>query len=686
MLPYGEPLKEHHLKYRAEVDGLRALAVVPVILFHAGVSLFQGGFVGVDVFFVISGYLITTILLDELKAGRFSIVRFYERRARRILPALFLVMAVSLPFAWMWLLPNDMKDYAQSLAAITLFSSNVLFWRQSGYFDTDTALKPMLHTWSLAVEEQYYLLFPLYLLLTWRFGRRVMITGLAVIALASLGLAQWGSLHKPSAAFYLLPTRAFELAIGCFVAFHFARERVPQPSTAVANAGALLGLLMIGWANFAFDESTPFPSVHALVPTVGTALVILFATPATWVGRVLSLKPLVAIGLVSYSAYLWHQPLFAFARHRAVHEPAPWVFGVLSLAALGLAWLSWRYVEQPFRQKGGFSRAQVFRFAAAGSVAALAIGLVGHLSQGYYYRPELIARLDDLGQRLEPNRGLSQACEKGFTTAASCRTSDEPEWLLWGDSVAMHLMDGLLASRPDLKIAQMTGSNCGPVLDLAPVSEEFNTVWARGCIESNDRVLAWLKAHPTVKYAVLSSSFGQYVRDERQVMLRSGELVSGREATRAAFLKTLQTIKAMGITPVVFSPTPQNGTDIGRCQLKSVRLDTGVSCDFDRQEAEALQKNVVALLREVERETRVVWLFDALCPGGMCRASLGDGVLVYRDRTHLSHEGSAYLGRTMDFHRLVTGRGVPVTAGAASGGVIPAAAAATAAAGGTAGR
>ena len=195
------------MKYRSEIDGLRALAVLPVIFFHAGFELFSGGFVGVDVFLVISGYLITTIIISEMSEGKFSILKFYERRARRILPALFFVMLVSLPFAWLWLTPKDLKDFGQSLIATSTFSSNILFWLESGYFDTATELKPLLHTWSLAVEEQYYILFPIFLLITWRLGLKWILSILAIILVISLGAAHWGAYNKPNAAFYLLPTR-----------------------------------------------------------------------------------------------------------------------------------------------------------------------------------------------------------------------------------------------------------------------------------------------------------------------------------------------------------------------------------------------------------------------------------------------------------------------------------------------
>ena len=259
------------MKYRAEIDGLRALAVLPVILFHAGFEWFGGGFVGVDVFFVISGYLITTIILSEMAEDKFSIINFYERRARRILPALFFVMAACLPFAWMWLTPSLLKDFGQSLIAVSTFSSNILFWQESGYFDTAAELKPLLHTWSLAVEEQYYILFPIFLILTWRLGLKWILILLSIVFLVSLGVAQWGAYNKPFAAFFLLPTRGWELLIGVFAGFYL-KYNAHLKSHTVNQMLSLLGFGMIAYSIIAFDKTTPFPSLYALIPTIGTGL------------------------------------------------------------------------------------------------------------------------------------------------------------------------------------------------------------------------------------------------------------------------------------------------------------------------------------------------------------------------------------------------------------------------------
>jgi len=369
------------MNYRPEVDGLRALAVLPVIFFHAGFELFSGGFVGVDVFFVISGYLITTIIISEMADAKFSIINFYERRARRILPALFFVMAACLPFAFFWLAPNDMKDFGESLIAVSIFSSNILFWLESGYFDTAAELKPLLHTWSLAVEEQYYILFPIFLMLTWRFGIRWIISILFIVFILSLGLAQWGSANNPSATFFLLPTRGWELLIGVFVAFYLTYRTFL--SSQIANQLlSFLGLGMIIYSILSFDETTPFPSFYTLLPTMGTGLLILCAIPNTLVYSLLSYKPVVGIGLISYSAYLWHQPLLAFTKYKLLGEVPDMLLFLLCIFSLICGWISWRFVERPFREKLKFTRQHIFSFSIAGISVFLLAGLYLHSTNG----------------------------------------------------------------------------------------------------------------------------------------------------------------------------------------------------------------------------------------------------------------------------------------------------------------
>jgi peptidoglycan/LPS O-acetylase OafA/YrhL len=393
------------MKYRAEIDGLRALAVVPVILFHAGFELFSGGFVGVDVFFVISGYLITTILIEDIENQRFSLVNFYERRARRILPALFFVMFVCIPFAWMWMLPSQMTGFSQSLVAVSLFASNVLFWRENGYFDAVAEEKPLLHTWSLAVEEQYYLLFPIFLFLAWRYGKHRVFWMIVVMASISLLLSEWGWRNKATANFYLAPTRAWELFAGSIAAFIVQKRGVQKN-----NFLALLGLTAIIFSIFAYDESTPFPSVYALVPVLGVVLLVLYAERETLVARLLSTKEFVGLGLISYSAYLWHQPLFAFARIRMFEHPSSLSMLGLSCLSILLAYLSWRYVEEPFRRKGNVTRQKIFNFSTIGIIFFIAFFLLGHFSPNVYksgqFHPIYAAKSISLGSYDFDNRKL----------------------------------------------------------------------------------------------------------------------------------------------------------------------------------------------------------------------------------------------------------------------------------------
>lgn len=437
------------MRYRREIDGLRALAVLAVILFHAGLQAFGGGFVGVDIFFVISGYLITALILAERRAGIFTLAGFYERRARRILPALFLIMFACLPFAWLWMLPGEARDFSESIVAVCAFASNILFWRESGYFGAATDLKPLAHTWSLAVEEQYYLLYPLFLLLVWRLGKRWRAGVLVAAAVISLAAAQWGSRYHPYAAFYLLPTRGWELLLGAFVALYAqgaetAGAPAARPGGLAQQSASLCGLLLIGYAVVSFDENTPYPSVYALVPTVGTVLVILFASPLTVAGRLLGSSALVGLGLISYSAYLWHQPLFAFARHLSGSEPSEASLLALSLAAIALAYFSWKYVEQPFRNRQLISRPLLLRWAGLTTAVLVALGLAGYASKGFSYRyaPEdrYLVELDPYAARRYVPARFTELTLRQFDA------SDKKKVLIIGDSYAEDLANAVYES------------------------------------------------------------------------------------------------------------------------------------------------------------------------------------------------------------------------------------------------
>jgi peptidoglycan/LPS O-acetylase OafA/YrhL len=479
------------MQYRAEIDGLRALAVLPVILFHAGFEWISGGFIGVDVFFVISGYLITTIIISEISEGRFSILNFYERRARRILPALFFVMAVCLPLAWLWLQPYDLKYFGRSLLGISTFSSNILFWIESGYFDTAAELKPLLHTWSLSVEEQYYILFPIFLMLAWRLGIEKVIVILAMIFFVSLAVAEWSTQYSASptviaGAFFLLPTRAWELLIGVFVAFYL-KYRVPRRSPVQEQVLSLLGLGMVIYSFFVFDENTPFPSSLTLLPTLGTALIILFAVPKTLVYSALSLKPMVGLGLISYSAYLWHQPILAFAKHQAPDAVPDWALIFLCCLAVSVAWVSWRFIEKPFRDKKAFPSRFVFQFSGIGLVMFFSIGLIALLNEGFTYRLSVEEkgiyqyRSYDIESSYREGTCFLRPEQRFEDFADECFIGSK---LIWGDSHAAALSYGL---RIVGDFAQLSASACPPIINQPSDGRPH-------CAAINEKVLSAIKS------------------------------------------------------------------------------------------------------------------------------------------------------------------------------------------------
>lgn len=499
------------MQYRREIDGLRAVAVVPVILFHAGFGLFPGGFVGVDIFFVISGYLITTLLLQDLDGGRYSIVRFYERRARRILPALFVVIAATVPLAFWAMLPTQLEEFSKSLAAVILFLSNFYFLSQVGYFAPDAELQPLLHTWSLVVEEQYYLLFPPLLALLWRRSHRATVVTLAIVACLSLGLAEWAWRENPARNFFFTGSRVWELLAGSLAALTLHKRAIaPHPGAAAVGAG------LVAVALLALDATTPFPSLWTLIPVLGTVLIILFAGPDRGVGRVLALPALVGIGLVSYSAYLWHQPLFAIARLRFVAEPPLPVMVALVGLTFALAVATWAYVEQPFRRRPYPLLARpraLFAASAAGAALFIAVGLVGVRTDGFetMWRSAFPAKAGilDAIRRAETDAHLPQddgACRfnvEGIDDAVAQRLRDCHQRFgagvaVLGDSHAIDLF-GIVSARPNRPfVAGFTKPSCRPVLTTD-----------RKC--PYDSALAFMQARPDVFDLVLFEISGAYL-------------------------------------------------------------------------------------------------------------------------------------------------------------------------------
>lgn len=401
--------------YRPEIDGLRAIAVVSVVLFHADVGIAAGGYIGVDIFFVISGFLITSILLKDLSDNQSSILKFYERRARRIAPALIVAVLLTIVAAPLFLVPDQIIEVYESATATALFIANVRFWRSTDYFATAAEERPLLHMWSLAVEEQYYIVFPVLLFLLWPHLRTRLLLVFGIIAVLSLAIAEIGWRIAPTANFYLPMSRAWELLAGSMLAVHI-QTRQPEAG-ARSSTLALAGLVMILVPIFAFDKFLPTPSVYLLVPVIGVCLVIRHAEPRTIAARILSLRPMVAIGLISYSMYLYHQPLLAYGRLAWPASVRPdWFLPFMAVLSVPLGYLSWRFVEQPTRRR--MSVRSIWIITGLGLSGIAALGIAAHLNTNAV-ESVYVASLNDEGK--ERYQVLREAKRRDFPVTGECR-------------------------------------------------------------------------------------------------------------------------------------------------------------------------------------------------------------------------------------------------------------------------
>ena len=618
----GVPHAGH--RYRRDVDGLRAVAVIPVVLFHSGLTILSGGFVGVDVFFVISGYLITSIIWGEINQGRFSIVRFYERRVRRIFPALFVVLVFCLAASAILYLPSDFRRVPRSVIAALGFVSNILFWMEAGYFDAPSALKPLLHTWSLAVEEQYYLFFPLLMAFLHARWPRFLIPAIVVLALLSFALSLVAVVVAPAFAFYMAPTRIWELFAGSVLALGVVPAiRGPM----VREIAAAAGLVLILVAVFVLSEAVPFPGPAALLPVLGSVLII-HAGEGTWVGRLLGNPLPVFIGLISYSLYLWHWPIIVFTTYyKGELSGVGDMLGVVA-ASLVAATLSWYFIERPFRlrstEQGHFTRRQIFRIAAAGS-AALAVAAGAAWSAGGWpsrLAPEVV-RLDEYSDASSPRRAECHRENLSRPIAESCRYGApvDPTVALWGDSHGVELVYALgeIASSRGISIQQFTFSGCSPALGFRGADED--------CARFNEQTLRYLAERPQIGTVIWVARFDA---DHR----RSPGFIA---AARRAIERLRDTGKRVVIVyPVATQPhsVPQA---LARLSARGGDFDSfgTPAAEFRRRTAAA-----ISMLDAIQGDNIVRVRTDRLlCGATRCRAQ-ANRVPLYFDDHHLSIYGA----------------------------------------------
>jgi peptidoglycan/LPS O-acetylase OafA/YrhL len=549
---------EHRIKYRPDVDGLRAVAVLSVVFCHAKLG-FSGGFIGVDVFFVISGFLITSLILKEVAADTFSFMTFWERRIRRIIPALLVVVICTLVAGHFLLMPDAYKSLGDSVVGLALLMSNVHFWMDTGYFAGAAELKPMLHTWSLAVEEQFYFLIPLVLVLLSRpTTERRRIPVLVAFAAASFALSVYGAIHHQSATFYLLPTRTWELLAGCILAASSHRIRPGRP---VANeTRAWAGMLLILIPCFVYDDHTVFPGLAAAAPVFGTVLVIasgMHADRLPTINRLLARRPFVFVGLISYSLYLWHWPLFVFCRYLQMNPLTTLDATLLVLASVCLAVLSWRFIEVPLRTLNLLqSKRRAAAFASLAFAGLLGAGLAVGIQNGF---PERVSPrtllLVETSQR-DPRWNIDlDASDIPDNLASLGADSGQPaELLVWGDSHAMAVLPGIdsLCRKHGIAVVAATHSSTLPVKDYFVKSRGLR----EQAVEFNDAVLDYARSSG-IKAALLVA------RDWRE-HLRNSEC-------RNALINTARLLQSDGVRVYLMNTVPEFEFDIARfLALRSV--------------------------------------------------------------------------------------------------------------------
>lgn len=620
-------------RFRPDIQGLRALAVVPVVVFHAFPDLLPGGFVGVDVFFVISGYLITRILHQELREGRFSIAGFYVRRVRRLFPALYLMLFATILLGIVVLPPQELGELAKTVVATVGFVANFLFYDLSGYFGGQAELKPLLHTWSLAVEEQFYLVFPLALAAIWRIRPRWLPAILWAAAALSLAWSVRELGQDASRAFYYPAPRAFELLIGAIVAV----GAIPKTgSQAIRDGLSLLGIALIAASLLLLSETQPFPGLAALPPCIGVALVLAAGEESDSLGgRMLSAAPLVLVGSLSYSLYLWHWPALVFGRYLALRPlTAPETIAAIAVAFV-LAWASWRYVESPVL-KWRLPHRRVLAGGAAMMAATAGLAAVLVVGQG-------------LPQRLDPmGRTLIAAAGDSSIFRATCHSEEHgvipyrrlcafgdpkatPSVALWGDSFGAELVVAMgekMASE-GRSVLQVTASGCPPALGYNPRRRP-------DCAVYNRERLAELAADSRIREVVLVVNYLGFMGDTRD---QQAALLDGIERTAQALHadgKSLSLVYSIPRMPFV-APTA----------LAMERLRGGDPSDFGQQRADFDRRDAIvsARLDRIVRETgaeRIVPA-DRLCGNLLCPAYMRGAGVLYFDHAHLSIAGARYL-------------------------------------------
>ena len=667
-----------NFNYKPEIDGLRALAVLPVIFFHAGIEFFKGGYVGVDIFFVISGYLITTIILSEISKGRFNLTNFYFRRARRILPILYFVCLLTIPFSLMIMDQESIKFFSKELISVILFCSNFFFWKNTGYFGADSDLQPLLHTWSLGVEEQFYIFFPIFVIIIWNFKKKYLVHSIFFILLLSILLSQLGGNFKyqnltftppffvlpfdffwqaGSANFYLPFGRVWELMAGSLLAIYLSKNKIVDKKS--NNVFSILGFVVIILCILYYSENIQYPSFFTLLPVIGTLLIIIFSTKKTILSKVLSYKPLVFIGLISYSLYLWHQPLFVFFRiYFDLSLNSLNIFFLIMLSFV-LSFFSWKYIETPFRNKNIITNKKLLLYLFASSSFIIFFSSL-ILFEKIKPNKKIIPKEVLSSIHLEKNEKCFDAhYAHGSKTDWYCKigsSSEKVSFFLYGDSHALALkpaFDG--ASVDSNKQGAFAGyAGCPPLLGIYSMRPDRHL---KDCKKLNEKIFKYVSSNKIKKvFLVARWSYytdGNYDRTNFSHISKKDIFFSNKSNSREAFYfglkNTLEKYNNIGVEVILVQQAPLQLYDPKFVYLKSLSKNNK---DIDQQKLYtfavdykkhmSLQKFVrdkMNLLENKDYKVKVIDLNNIFCDKIKCLVGNKKSSYYY-DKSHLSKKGA----------------------------------------------
>ena len=639
------------INYRPDIDGLRAIAVLSVLFFHTEIPGFSGGFVGVDVFFVISGYLITLILLKDIEEDKFSIFRFYEKRIRRIYPALFAVIFFILIAGFFFMAQDAFEALGESVTAATLFWSNILFQKQSGYFEAPSFQKPLLHTWSLAIEEQYYVIFPLLLSQLHKLKKKQAFNIILFIWIVSFGLSIYYIHEYQRATFYFLQFRAWELLTGTLLAFH----ALPSlKSKRYRDAASLTGISLILGSVFFYSENTLFPGLSAFVPVLGAGLIIhsginIDQNEYGIGNRLLSLKPFVAVGLISYSLYLWHWPILAFEKYLIF-----WRYGITDAViiialSLALTFFSWKYIEQPFRSGNTLlqQRGPLFTVALTVMLVSAALGRIVHLQEGMPWRNHsgaiISMKTDPAWIDHKAKDKWLDGMKNGNQPPVIGSPESKPSFALWGDSHAVALAPGLTKQAMTYKVSgyDISRTNVRPLLGMDRMRGELDEVG------HNNAVINFLRQHPEVKTIIIAAEWSDIPSTSyRDIYDEFHQGESQDKLLKIGLSRSVDTLRSMGKDVILVMDVPRLKKDPNSLLFISKRLNLPISViSSSHQDYFELNKIPFSVINDISESRNIT----VLHPEKMLFDNTGkalpmhSGKFLYVDDNHLSAYGSAYV-------------------------------------------